>query len=306
MCFAAAAVVSLLLKYFGSFVPVLANLQPVRFVVPAYVFFCLPLGLAAAAVLRKAACPPSLAAAAACLVLAAAGPLLGKPDRLPLPAAPDSLHNYVRAATEPSARLLVQSHDGRLRDGYEARALPLWLDREVIGCSFPEVDDPIQFTRDFLLGRNVSEWDPDGLRGALQRWGVSMVFTQTDAARALMAGLTGSKGEPAGKYTAFRLAGESRGRFLIGAGELSTRVNRMELKALRPQEGWIVLRYRYHPAWRCVSGTPVRPYPVPEDPRGLIALRDPRAAETLVFDPWAALSAVWAKPAEGAPESGSP
>ena len=70
-------------------------------------------------------------------------------------------------------------------------------------------------------------------------------------------------------------------------------VNRLHLSDLKPEEGRVVLKYRYHPGWRDVRGGVIQRAPVPGDACGFIELVDPPAETTLVFDARAALFAPW-------------
>jgi hypothetical protein len=81
----------------------------------------------------------------------------------------------------------------------------------------------------------------------------------------------------------------------IGDGLIEAKVNRIELKKLRPQNSLVVIRYRYHPSWRATPHIPVFSYPIPEDPSGFIALKEPGESVTLWFDPLALMAKPWPK-----------
>ena len=290
--FALAAAVALFLKYFGSFLPVFVKMQPVRFVIPAFVLLALPIGLALATLSQKVRLPARLFPVGLALLLGVMVFLRGKPDNLPLPPNPDLLANFVAHRTDPAERLLIQSHDGYNIEGYEAKVFPLVYGREVIGNTFSQIFNPAQFLRHRLWGKNLETWTPSELQLSLDRWGVAWVFTQTEEARLLFVKTLGNVEQTVGKYHAFRVAG-SPTRFLVGKGKVKAKVNRLELSELQPQDGRIVLRYLFHPAWRTTSGLPVHSYSVPEHPSGFIALNEPHEQETLQFDSWAMLTASW-------------
>jgi hypothetical protein len=291
--FALAVGGTLALSYLGSFWAPTLILQPVRFIVPALFLMAIPVGLALKGLadrvpLRQGALAfVSVALAAGVAVVGTRGP-----HSLPLPPAPDPLRQLLDEQTVPMDRLLVQSHDGYQEGGYEARVLPLAYGREIVGCTFSSVENPAQFLRDVLLGRRLSDWYPDELRGALDRWGISWVFTKTEEARDLFAATTGQLGDPVGNYHAFRI-GEPVDRFLIGGGEVSAGINRLQLTGLEPDDGLVVLRYRYHPAWNAPPGVAVEPYSISEDPIGFLALRDPPPSVTLRFSPRDMLFSPW-------------
>jgi hypothetical protein len=130
------------------------------------------------------------------------------------------------------------------------------------------------------------------LQQALDRWGVSWVFTKTDEARDLFAETTGEPGLPVGKYHAFRTASSSS-RFLVGSGRLAANINRLELTDVQADNGMVVLKYRYHPAWKTDSGEAVVRHSIPEDPSGFLAIENPGREVTLRFDPAAIFGAAW-------------
>ena len=284
------------LRFFGSFFPVIVTMQPLRFIAPAVVLLTIPAGLALESLGRRFRLRSEFSAALGGFVLVGAALFLGRPTPLPLPPSPDPLRAFLAARTTTEDRLLVQSDDGYRRSGYEAKAFPIAYDHEVIGNTFPETHDPAQFHSDFLWGRPLASWRPDDLRSTLERWGVTWVFVQTDDARQLIEAATGDPGESVGPYQAFQVPSASPSRFLVGRGRLTAKVNRIELTDLEPQDGLIVLRYRYHPAWRTDSGETVLRYPVPEDQTGFLALEAPSRDVTLHFDPASIFGATWPEP----------
>jgi hypothetical protein len=190
--------------------------------------------------------------------------------------------------------LLIQSPDGYRLSGYETKVFPLRFEREVIGSTFPVEHDPAQFLDQILLGRELKDWSKDELKTALARWGVSWVFTVNSEGYALLADTIGKPIATVGDYRAFHVSSAPT-RFLIGDGLIEAQVNRIELKRLRPKDGVIVIRYRYHPSWRATPNIPVFSYPIPEDPSGFIALKDPPESVTLRFDPLALMAKHWPK-----------
>jgi hypothetical protein len=156
------------------------------------------------------------------------------------------------------------------------------------------VHDPAQFLDKILLGRELKDWPKDELRTALERWGVSWVFTVNSEGHALLSDTLGDSIAKVGNYHAFRVSNAPT-RFLVGDGLIEAKVNRIELKNLRPQDRLIVIRYRYNPSWRATPHMPVYSYPIAEDPSGFIALKDPPESVTLWFDPLALMGKRWPK-----------
>ena len=107
-----------------------------------------------------------------------------------------------------------------------------------------------------------------------------------------MASATRSQGVRVGDYTAFRTLTRPS-RFLAGRGSVRATLNRIDLTDLVAEDGLVVLRYRYHPAWTTTSGTTIERFEVPEDPRGFLALRNPPPEVRLRFDSWGMLTATW-------------
>jgi hypothetical protein len=288
---------ALFLTYFGSFLsgsflPVFVITQPVRFVLAAFVFLTLPVGVALATLIKTVRLPVGFSMAALAVVLAVPAIGLGWLESLPLPPSPDSLAEFVAHRTAPTDRLLIQSWDGYRNGGYETQIFPLRFEREVIGCTFSQVQDPAQFLDNMLLGRELKDWSKDELKLALERWGVAWVFTVTSEGHALLARTVGIPAVEVGNYRAFQVQ-TSATRFLVGEGVVEVKVNRIELRKLRPQNGLVVIRYRYHPAWQAMPHVPILSYAIPEDPSGFIALQDPPDSVTLRFNPLAMVHAKW-------------
>jgi hypothetical protein len=324
IAFAGAAFLGLVLKFFGSFVPVVVTMQPSRFLLGAFALLALPVGLALYELTRKMRLPGAPVAAAFALALVGvagwkdwsaargAGPdagrehvnfaghvenevptFLGLPQSVPTPRLVEPLTEFVYARTDPQDRLLVQTVVQ-----CEPNILAAVWGREVVGNAYPDQYDPANFLADRLWGQGLAAWKPAELRAALERWGVSWVFTSDEAAGRVVAAACGEEGEPVGVYRAFRVPGRL-GRFLVGTGEVNAGVNRLELTGLRPDCGLVVLRYRYHPAWRASEGVVVERYAVPEDPTGFIALRNPPETVMLQFDAVGMFGARWPAAAIG-------
>lgn len=286
-CLAVAGGTAIALRFFGSFFPVTSRMQPIRFILPGLALLAIPAGLGMASLVRKARLPAGHSAAGAALLVAVLAPFVGGPKGPRLPDLPLPLKVFVERHTAPDERLLVQSGPF-----YEPRVLPLVLDREVVGNTFPLEGDPAQFQRHTLFGRRLEDWSAEDLRTALDRWGISWVFTRTEAAEQLISAATDSPGMPVGDYRAFRALSRPS-RFLLGHGTVMAQVNRIDLTNLVAEDGLVVLRYRYHPAWETTSGVRIERYEIPEDPRGFLAVRNPPPEMSLRFDAWGMLTAKW-------------
>jgi hypothetical protein len=294
VAFGAVSSFALLLSYFGSFLPIFVRFQPVRFILPAFVFLAVPVGIALSVLVKRIGLPIGFTAAGALVMLSVPAISLGWFRHLPLPPSPDPFANFIREQTTPADRLLVQSPDGYRFGGFETKIFPLRFEREVIGSNFSAVHDPAQFLDKILLGRELKDWPKDELKTALHRWGVSWVFTVNKEGHALFTNTVGRPVAEVGHYRAFKVS-TAPTKFLMGDGILDVKVNRIDIEKLRPQDGLVVIRYRYHPSWRATPDMPVFSYPVPEDPSGFIALKDPPETVTLRFDPLAQMAKKWPK-----------
>ena len=260
----------LFLGLFGSFVPIIVYMQPLRLLIPATMFLGLPVGVLVEAFLRKIRIAPELAAVVIAVELAASTVFQGWLQPMQQTSASQTLKGFVMEHTSPGDRLLIQSLD------HQTKAMPLSLGREVIGDTFPVLNDPIQFKANSVFGKPFGAWQSEELRTTLHRYGVAFVFTLTPEAGALFAKTLGEPGKSVGSYQVFTVRPPT-GRFLIGEGKVKAALNRLELSGVPPERDLVVLRYRYHPAWLASNGQQVERYPLPEDPTGFIALRAPPA-----------------------------
>jgi hypothetical protein len=284
----------LFLGLLGSFVPAIVYVQPLRLLIPATVFLGLPVGVLVEAFLRKIRVAPELAAMLIAVELAGLTVFQGWLQPMQQASASQVLKGFVMEHTSPGDRLLIQSLD------WQTKAMPLSLGREVIGHTFPVLNDPIQFKANSVFGKPFGAWQPEDLRDTLHRYGVAFALTLTSEAGALFATTIGEPGKSVGSYQVFTVRPPT-GRFLIGEGKVKAAFNRLELSEVQPERGLVVLRYRYHPAWGASTGQPVQRYPVPEDPAGFLALRDPPPKLVLEFRPWAMFWTTWpALPPEAA------
>jgi hypothetical protein len=289
---------TLALWFFGSFVPVIVRLQPVRFVLPGSLFLAVLIGPAMADLTRRGRISPSLPVVLIVAGLFVAGWVFKLAPSLAFQDISENLAGFVATRTEPGDRLMVQTYDGYRYREYHSQIYPLQLNREVIGSNFPRVFDPPQFLGPMALGQQIQEWDSGEFREALERWGVKWLFALTPEAEALGEAAFDSTGEQLGGFRVFRVD-EQVDRFLRGKGQLKASINRFELSELQPDStGLVVLRYRYYPGWETDAGIPVHRYLIPEDAHGFIALINPPEKLIIRMNPLASLRDPWAEPLE--------
>jgi hypothetical protein len=310
--FMLAALSAYVLSSLGSEVPPLRRLQVLRYVLPGLLLTTPLIGFGVAHMADRArpflwgavaALAGGLMCAAFCLARTTPPPngtphhsesgLMIRPQAFALPRRFTDIDSFqglvlfVRMKTDRNARILLQTQAKS-----EPEAAAVATGREVIGSSYPDLDDPAQFDARRLFGRPIGTWDTETFRETLTRWGIDWVFAVTPDAIDLLSRSTGTTGIDVSGYRAFRIE-STASRFLEGRGRVRAQVNRIELSDVSPENGRIVLRYRYHPAWSASDGTPVLRHPVPESPDGFIELANPGGSLVLTFSPWAMLRAPW-------------
>jgi hypothetical protein len=281
---------SLFLFAGGSFVPVTQPLQPLRFVVVLWTVIAILAGcciawLCARIRILKMASAASFGVVATALALAFY--YLGPSVR----SGPDTaaMVEFIQSRTGKNDRLAIQAIGPFGRITYD---LPRAVGREVIGSTFPDPDDPLQFVGEELFGKSAEESSIEETRESLHRFGVNWVIARKWDWHEFFREMTGSEGVMVGRYRAFEISTDTS-RFLVGAGDVEASVNRIELRNVQPRDGYVVIQYRYHPGWVCDAPASVEQYPVPEHPAGLLLVRNPPTHLVLRFDPFRAVSESW-------------
>jgi hypothetical protein len=173
-----------------------------------------------------------------------------------------------------------------------SQALPQIVGREVVGSAYPDLHDPVQFLPEALFGKGPQELSRAEARQALNDFGISWAFVRSSPWNEFFRKLSHSDGESVGDYRVFCI-GQPRSRFLVGSGNLVARINRIELDDVHAPEGYVVLRYRYHPGWVCDPPSSVERFSLSEDAAGLLLITNPQAHMQLRFDPLRALRQPW-------------
>jgi hypothetical protein len=288
----------LVIYWCGSFIGPLRLLQPNRFGMP-YRLFLLVLAIPACVdTLRWMRLPLYLTAGVAIVVVAVFVTAKGKLLRLPRDPHAYDLLTYVREETRADDRIAVQMRDD---EDFACLALPGFLGREILSTCYPNVIDPIQFTSspfypvqadNVFLGRKLGAWNVQDLKESLERFGISVVITRSDDWEQMLEKVAGPPVARRGPYAVYRVF-ECSERFLVGSGHVHAAVNRLKLSDLAPENGRVVIKYRYHPGWTCVGGCQIRPYKIPNDRYGFIEVVNPPKDLDLTFEPWRAIFAPW-------------
>ena len=286
---------ALLLFLLGSFWSVTRILQPVRFATVLWTALAMLGGVAIVALRSKLRIPRwgsasalILAASAIIAVFCRFAPSLAND------AGATSLLEFIDTRTAPNERLLVEAAGP---SHWFVQTLPAALHRELIGSAFPDHHDPVQFLPESLFGKSAETLTPAEARRWLADFGVNWVVARSPQWQEFFSELTGRAGAAVGPYRAFSISRDPS-RFLVGAGELSARVNRIELRGVRAPQGYVVIRYRFHPGWTCDPPASVEQFPTPDDSGGLLLIRNPPSKTVLRFEPLLALRRPW-------PETGS-
>jgi hypothetical protein len=197
------------------------------------------------------------------------------------------LKNFISEYTSNGDRILVETGIQS-----ETKVFSLAFNREFIGSAYPRRKDPSQFVKGYLWQKKVEAWSSSELKAALNRWGVSWVFVLSEGYRSVFVEATGNSGTRVDRYYIFKVPAPNT-KFLIGSGDVNASINRISLQNLRAKNGIVVIKYRYHPAWKAPSGVKIHRYEIPEDAVGFIALENPPQNVVLQFDPIAMLKAQW-------------
>ncbi len=315
VAFLVTGLLGIMLKFFGSFIPVIVLMQPSRFLLTAAAMLALPLGIGIERVCRLLHLSSPLACVfASILVVGFAGwkdrqsfnqdtgpqhvnfagnteiegtGTLGLPHSIPILDFVAPLQEFVSAKTSKHDRILLQT-----RAQCEGKILAHVWQREVIGNAYPDQHDPANFLANRLFGRKLSDWSAEELRSTVRQWGINWVFTCTEAARKAFEQAYHQKGIEVGLFRAFHVA-DDQNRFLIGEGTIQSSVNYIMLRDLKPKNGIVVLRYRYHPAWSCDNQAIVAGYPVSGCQSGFLMIRTSSENVELTFSPLAIFTAKW-------------
>ncbi len=315
VAFLAAGMFGVLLKFFGSFIPVVVMMQPSRFLLTGASVLALPLAMGTERLCRLLRIPNSFACGlATLLVIGTAGwkdrqshehnsgrehvnfagnteiestGTLGLPRSIPTPDFVDALTIFVARHTNENDRILLQT-----RAQCEGKILAAVWRREVIGNAYPDQNDPANFLTNRLFGREISSWSSGELKAAIGQWGINWVFTCTDEAAKLFERTYEKKGIQTGIFRGFYVS-KDQTRFLIGEGTIETKVNRIILQNLKPNQGKVVVRYRYHPAWSASNESTITGFDVPGASNGFLLIKPTAPSVELTFSPTAMFTAGW-------------
>lgn len=272
----------------GSRSAIVARLQPLRFLVPLAFVLCPLAGIGAAALVRGALRRVGAAEAAA----VALAPLLFAPHLLmglrafapfppiaaELPTEAKELVAWLRATTDPGARVLVEDrlHVERPRRDREVpdhpwfgshllALLPRLVDRELIGGPYPEM--PIRphvadLSSGVFFGHAIETWPIERFAAQLTRYNIGTIVAWSSATRAYLVAHPDVV-EAVGARDIFHVfrSRQPRSAFLVGAGVVRARPNALEVDAAGP--GRVVLAYHWYPGMCSDPPLHVEPHDLP-------------------------------------------
>ena len=283
-------VVSLFMFLFGSNFSATRVLQPVRYSVTVLMIVSLAVGSLTFDFYRWICIPRAGSAAiqlTALLLITIAAFIYG--PRLTKSEGAEEVIAFIHNRTEISDRLLVEAEG---LDGSVSQLLPLYTGREVISSAFPDHPDPVQFLPQQLFGKTEESLTLEDTQLGLAHFRINWVFARSKHWRRLFRHLTDKQGEKIGAYLAFKVSPHAS-PLLNGTGELTASVNLIEMREIAAPEGFVVLPYRYHPAWICDPPSVVEPFKTKDLPCDLIRVRKPRRNMVLHFDSLRALESPW-------------
>jgi hypothetical protein len=261
------------ITYLGSYLPVLKELQPYRFIAPVIFTFAIPAAFAASEILKQSSVwsqPASL------ILLVLFIPRLALPasvalNRSPIrPLSNDSSQvlSWLAEHTDKSGRLLFDSKLATL-----ANYLPLFAERESIGGPYDHV---VLAHRDAMpgqmgtgvepptwFGKEVNQLNESDIRDRLNLLNIGWVIIPSSSSASHWVAKVPNllKLEANVGYAAiYRVAGLIPSFFLEGTGEVESGPNFIRLKNL--SSGRVILKYHYLSSLQSSDGTKILPYPV--------------------------------------------
>jgi hypothetical protein len=208
---------------------------------------------------------------------------------------------WIRANTDDSARIMLEDQL-RLREATLPESLhwtcllPIFTSRQFIGGQYqtaPLLHHHASFGDFHLAGRPIIDYSPASLVEFLERYNIGWVICWSPQARAVFDAFTAAErcavlprhtSRPTeNRYVIYRFK-RDRSYFAQGSGRVTAvDLNRIELGALVPTAGRVVLRYHWLDTLRSEPVVPLEPVTIGDDPVGFIGIRTDRPIERLVL-----------------------
>ncbi len=316
--FAATVTFFFLLAYYGSFWDFTASLTPLRFIIFMNVCLCVPAatGLCRLYDLFLKDKPVKIRSLSLIVVFYLSGTVLAVPYyhlfqrkdfRLltEIPAPVNALTSWIRQNTSPDGRILIENSDFESSHQYYGTHLPYFLPlltkREYIGNYSPYAisrDSFATFYWGYLFRRKIQEYTRDEVWPYMDLYNIKWIIIWSEESRDFF--------ESAPDYYLFRKKIDKfyiyevnrTGNFFIkGRGKIRAEINRIELTDLEPQDGEVIISYRWMKYLRTESEIAIDETRMLDDPGGFITLKNP-PAELIIYNSYKAVFADWIKIAD--------
>lgn len=300
----AGGVLMALFAAFGAAVPGMGQLQPNRFLVPAFMLIAMAGAYCLGEFAGWARTPgrPYLKLGVAALIALAAlyfcreilreaspGPHghYGKapPEVTAEPKVVADLVAWIRANTTPAGRIVFETSHARVHGGgHVAGLVALKTDRELMGAAYPYSLPEVSFWDRSAFGKPIKDVTPEQLWQGLELYNVGWVAAHSPELKQAMAALPqASAVADIGPVRMFRLA---RPLSYVAAGQATVAgrgFNRLAISSASGDE--LVLRYHWLPGLQATNGAVLEAAPSAPGFPSFIRVRNPPAAFTVFLKP---------------------
>lgn len=297
-----------LLFLIGTYLPVLKNVQPVRYGIPLLFFLVFPATAGLRTLWeawRKKQRPAymRLAAAFALLLIAASAAafpvmsfsktpdieFVGMNERV------QQIKEFLERETDNRARVLMEapgpySYKHIYGSIFATSVLAYYSGREMANA--PHYSTHIQHSivdlNGFILfGKPVQTWDKPSLAKAMDLYNIGWVGVYSPRLLQLFDAFPGlfSPMGNAGEVKFYRVARE-QSFFLEGSGKVRASLNRISLKGVSAENGRAVISYHFHPRLRVSGAEKLVRVEKGFDPVGFIGIINPGSEVEIFLDYW--------------------
>ncbi|MBI1745119.1 MAG: hypothetical protein HYR55_00850 [Acidobacteria bacterium] len=290
------------LNYFGSFLPGVVVLQPLRFKLPMLLFLLVPTVIGVNLLYEKAtsrseklkwALMPSL------LLLVCIGTVCAIPVARPrddfsarLSEHGNNLLDWIRRNTNKKARILLEGDDLSIHlrnpkyyGGHFPALIPRLVNREFISTTFPVLDFP-GFSDGILFTKEIQKYGLPDFKRYFELYNIKWIICWSDAAATTLSAFPEyitlvNKIDTLFIFEVARLSSF----FSQGDGEVAADYSRLHLSNLRAENGSIIIKYHWAEQLRTTPERAINPIYLDADPQGFIQILDPPESLTIRYAP---------------------
>lgn len=295
------AVFYALLNYFGSLVPGVVLLQPLRFKLPMLLFLLIPMAIGIGYLYEKAASRYKNLAIALpvllgllCVATVLVIPKYRSRDDLnaQLSGGMRTLLEWIKTNTTREARILLEGDDlsihlrsPKYQDGHLPMLLPYLTQREFISTTFPIVDFP-GFSDGIMFTQDVRKYGLDDLKIYFDLFNIKwIVCWSPQAIETFMAYpdyLT-----VIGKIDIFYIFAVNRqpSYYIKGSGEVEADYSTLRLNHIKADNGSIIIKYHWADGLRTIPARAINAISIGPDPDGFIQILDPPESLVVQYTP---------------------